>query len=292
MSSDLLEEFIFDSREHLSNASSQLLALEKNPSSLEDLNALMGTLHTIKGNSGFVNLRHLYELLHAAESLLQTVREAPDRKTPPNVVETLFQVLDTCEAIMVRLENDEDDDVDWLHNLMDALNEAAAALEWGVGEDPQGAQEVTAPASPSYGGQDGYLQAEALAEDSPSPEAQKAQSPKKEFAFDPKEPVQKIVLEDGELLENGEGFLEQSKEILGHNPIGLILDMRQMTSFTSPEVQILKSLGQFWGQKLTILLSEPEQSDFYRMFSVLDLLNTLAFFPGESEALAALKAKS
>jgi two-component system chemotaxis sensor kinase CheA len=103
MSNDILEEFIFDSREHLADAGTQLLALEKDPRSLNSLNALMGTLHTIKGNSGFVNLRSLYNLLHASETLLQTVREMPDSYCPPSVVEQLFQVLDTAEVIMGRL---------------------------------------------------------------------------------------------------------------------------------------------------------------------------------------------
>ncbi|MDR2459793.1 MAG: Hpt domain-containing protein [Deltaproteobacteria bacterium] len=315
MSSDLLEEFIFDSREHLSNASSQLLALEKNPGSLESLNSLMGTLHTIKGNSGFVNQRHLYELLHAAESLLQTVRDTADRKCPPNVVEALFQVLDTAEAIMGRLENDEDDDVDWLPNLLDALNEAQASLEWGVGQEAavhpgdsylQGeaatnptalptTQAPSAPLAPSTTAAPLALPTPPAATGQtalPTPPTPPMDPPKESQyqSFDPSSAVQKIVLENGELLDKGENYLEESQKLAGHNPLGLILDMRHMTSFTTPEVRLLERLYNFWGQKLKILLSTDEQSDFYLMFAVLDMQKPYSFFPEESEALEALKA--
>ncbi|MDR2199981.1 MAG: Hpt domain-containing protein [Deltaproteobacteria bacterium] len=129
--SEILDDFIFDSREQLENAGARLMALEKDPHSLENVNALMGILHTIKGNSGFVNLRHLYELLHSAESLLQTARETPDHFLPAKVIEILFQVLDTVEAIMGRLENGEDDEVDWMGSLTEILSGVTAEMEKG-----------------------------------------------------------------------------------------------------------------------------------------------------------------
>ncbi|MDR1051620.1 MAG: Hpt domain-containing protein [Deltaproteobacteria bacterium] len=128
MSSELLDEFIFDARDHLTTAGAQLMELENQPGSLEHLNALMGTLHTIKGNSGFVNLGNLYKLLHGAENLLQTVRDTPEHVCPPGIVNQLFQVLDTVEAILTRLEAGEDDEVDWLAAINQAVAEAEASL--------------------------------------------------------------------------------------------------------------------------------------------------------------------
>jgi HPt (histidine-containing phosphotransfer) domain-containing protein len=130
MGNELLDEFIFDARDHLSTAGVQLLELERDPDSLESLNGLLGTLHTIKGNSGFVNLKNLYGVLHAAENLLQTVREAPGHRAPPVVINQLFQVLDTVEAILTRLETDKSDDLEWLPTLNQAIAEAQTALEY------------------------------------------------------------------------------------------------------------------------------------------------------------------
>ncbi|MDR1040805.1 MAG: Hpt domain-containing protein [Deltaproteobacteria bacterium] len=146
--SDIVEDFVYDSREHLSTAQIQLLDLEKDPGSLSKLNALMGTLHTIKGNSGFVNLRHLYDLLHTAESLLQTVRET-GRDCPRPAVDCLFQVLDTAEAIMGRLENDEDDEVDWMPSLMEALSEVSRSLEAGGDGSPAPQPQAARPEPPA-----------------------------------------------------------------------------------------------------------------------------------------------
>jgi chemotaxis protein histidine kinase CheA len=215
MPSDLLEEFVFDSREHLTNASNQLLSLEKNPGSLDNLNALMGTFHTIKGNSGFVNQRHLYELLHSAESLLQTVRDNNERGCPPEVVEVLFQVLDTSEAIMTRLEHDEDDEVDWLPNLLDAIKESTASLEWG---GAAGNTEGNVPESSEAGEEQEGTSRE---EESPAeiaPEAYGAASPEAEETSH-KEPEPAAGFEEaGE--EAGEEPGEEPSEESASSPAG------------------------------------------------------------------------
>lgn len=261
---ELLEEFIFDSREHLETAGCQLLELEKDPSSLASLNALLGTLHTIKGNSGFVNQKRLYELLHAAESLLQTVRELPERFCPPTVVERIFQVLDTASAIMDRLESDEGEEVPWMPSLMEAIREASQSLEAG-----------SAPAPPG----------EAPPREGPGGASARAPAP-----LDPREPIQFWAPRDGDLEKEGEAYALASAESLAGGAKGLVLDLRSLSWVSRGDSRCLARLRAAWGSKLVFLLSDDGQGALRRLLEIVLRREgpELSFCGDEREAAAAL----
>jgi chemotaxis protein histidine kinase CheA len=303
--SDLVKEFVWDSREHLSTAQQQLLVLEQDPASLQKLNALMGTLHTIKGNSGFVNLRHLYDLLHSAESLLQTVREE-GRECPRPVVDSLFQVLDTADAIMGRLENDDDDEVDWMPSLMEALADVCRSLEAGGDGAPPARTESRAsyPAASRLQAQD---QAQFQPQD-PSPEPEPAVASALEplpepatvpsaassgnvgaaFFFDSSSPVQVLTLSNGKMQEEGRGYLEGSREFLDNGAKGLVLDMLSLTSLSTSELRLIRELRGFWGERLAVVASREEQPDLCRIFDVLEPQGFKGLYSDEKEAWDAL----
>ncbi|MDR2142084.1 MAG: Hpt domain-containing protein [Deltaproteobacteria bacterium] len=276
MSNDILDEFIFDSREHLANAGTQLLALEKDPQSLESLNALMGTLHTIKGNSGFVNLKNLYNLLHASETLLQTVRET-GCLCPPPIIEQLFQVLDTAEVIMDRLENGESDEVDWLSALNQALREAELSLEEG-GEAAVADSPGLAADSPVVSSKDSSPRAEA----GPTPEPTTISGPQNI----PIGPL--VTLANGQLAEWGQSFLTSCQEARDRGQRSLVVDLTQLSQFSSQEMRLLVALSQTYGPDLALVLDPTKQPDFYRVLEVLDPLGVFLLYPDSAAALAAL----
>ncbi|MDR2422747.1 MAG: Hpt domain-containing protein [Deltaproteobacteria bacterium] len=265
MSNDILEEFIFDSREHLANAGVQLLALEKDPQSLADLNALMGTLHTIKGNSGFVNLKNLYNLLHAAETLLQTVREI-GCLCPSTVVEELFQVLDTAEVILGRLEDGENDEVDWLPALNQALAEAEASLE-------ESARAARAE-EPVEGGP---VETPALVEE---PVAAQTSAP---IALG-----KTVTLANGQLAEWGQSFLASCQAAIKGGQNSLAVDLTNLSQFSSQEMNLLVDLQKAYGDRLALVLDREGQPDFYRVLEVLGLTGFFRLFPDPEAALSAL----
>ncbi|MDR1871000.1 MAG: Hpt domain-containing protein [Deltaproteobacteria bacterium] len=270
MSNDILEEFIFDSRDHLTTAGTQLLALEKTPDSLENLNALMGTLHTIKGNSGFVNLQNLYNLLHAAETLLQTVRET-GCLCPASVIDRLFQVLDTGEAILGQVENGEGDEVDWLSSLREALNEEEANLEKAAAlaneaslAEPLAAEEATAPA--------------------PAP-AQPAVKDAKPNLI-PIGPT--LTLANGQLAEWGSNLLASCAAARANGQATLAVDLSGLSQLSSPEMALLVSLADDYGQDLALVLDPAQQADFDRILDILDLTERFRLYPDAKAALASL----
>lgn len=271
MSDELLSEFLFDSREHLSTAGAQLLELEKNPDSLSDLNALMGTMHTIKGNSGFLDLQNLYKLMHHAESLLQTVREK-QCPCPQKVIDLLLQVLDTVEALLDRLESGDDDKVEWLDSLNQALSEAETSLE---SLKPAEADTI-APASAS--------------EPAEAPKAPAAPASSFVIKDDLRGKISLLALKDRQVSEEDELFQTRIEAMFAAGLRGLIVDLKSITSLSSRELKFLMALGRGKPGQTAFLLDSEAQQALYRVFQVLRLDSFMHFFPDKRAALSYIKA--
>jgi len=71
---DNLNDFLCESREHISNSEQALLELEKNLGDKELINTVFRAFHTIKGVAGFMNLGPIVSLAHSAEYLLDSAR--------------------------------------------------------------------------------------------------------------------------------------------------------------------------------------------------------------------------
>ena len=72
---ELLREFINESREHLDNIEQGVLVLENQPQNSETLNTVFRAFHTFKGGAGFLNLTPINRLAHVLESLLDQARQ-------------------------------------------------------------------------------------------------------------------------------------------------------------------------------------------------------------------------
>jgi two-component system chemotaxis sensor kinase CheA len=83
MDDQLLNEFLNESREHLANIETDLLAIEESGARIdvELVNRVFRAAHSIKGGSGFLGLIKVKELAHRAETVLDMVRS---RKIVPN----------------------------------------------------------------------------------------------------------------------------------------------------------------------------------------------------------------
>ncbi|MBL9148431.1 MAG: chemotaxis protein CheA [Phycisphaerae bacterium] len=77
-----LGEFVTEARDHLETAERAMLALDKDPTNRDEMNALFRAFHTVKGVAGFLNLEPIVTLTHAAETLLDRVRSGALPLTP------------------------------------------------------------------------------------------------------------------------------------------------------------------------------------------------------------------
>ncbi|MCL6628303.1 MAG: chemotaxis protein CheA [Armatimonadetes bacterium] len=77
----LLSDFTAECGDYIEKAEAALLALESNPDDAEAINTVFRAFHTIKGTSAFLDLSHISELAHLAESLLDRMRDGEIRCT-------------------------------------------------------------------------------------------------------------------------------------------------------------------------------------------------------------------
>ncbi len=93
------DEFVVEAREHLSVIEESLLALEKNPTAADASSRFdrsYRSIHSIKGDAGFLGLTRIHELAHTIETFLSS---APRPLTGP-MIETLLLARDRL-AVMI-----------------------------------------------------------------------------------------------------------------------------------------------------------------------------------------------
>ena len=93
MNDDLLPQFVAEARELLQDAGTDLLALERDPTDAAGINRLLRSVHTLKGSSGLFVIPAFTRVLHAAEDLMQAVREHR-MALRPEMVDAVLQALD------------------------------------------------------------------------------------------------------------------------------------------------------------------------------------------------------
>lgn len=71
---ELLQDFLTEAGDMLSDVDSKLMELEKNPSESGLLNEIFRGFHTIKGGAGFLNAAELVTLCHLTENLFDKLR--------------------------------------------------------------------------------------------------------------------------------------------------------------------------------------------------------------------------
>jgi two-component system chemotaxis sensor kinase CheA len=99
MMDDLLNEFLSETSEGIAELDSQLVRLEQDPNDPELLGSIFRIVHTIKGTCGFLGLPRLERVAHAAESVLDEIRNGALAVTP----EVITAVLDSLDRIKTLL---------------------------------------------------------------------------------------------------------------------------------------------------------------------------------------------
>ena len=100
---DLLREFITESREHLDNIEHGVLVLENQPADAEMLNTVFRAFHTFKGGAGFLNLIPINRLAHILESLLDLARQGRLTIDAP-VIELILRGRDVLKRFLDEIE--------------------------------------------------------------------------------------------------------------------------------------------------------------------------------------------
>ena len=96
---DMIGPFFDEVHERVDALAGKLLRLEQQPDDGELVREIFRDLHTVKGSSGFVGLRRMNRLAHAAEDLVGQMRDGSRRADRP-AVDALLAALDGLRTIL------------------------------------------------------------------------------------------------------------------------------------------------------------------------------------------------
>ncbi|MBU2551988.1 MAG: chemotaxis protein CheA [Proteobacteria bacterium] len=123
---EMVQRFIEESDEQLERVEQALLALEKSPDKIEGLEEAFRSLHSFKGNCGFMGQADLERLSHGAENVLGAIKDGRLEAGKKNIP-TLLYMVDVLRGAIAEISNQGPGQVENLPMLCDMLNDMAPA---------------------------------------------------------------------------------------------------------------------------------------------------------------------
>lgn len=102
--SPLLEQFLIEGRDFLEQIGQKLLSLEEDPGNEDIIGEIFRAVHTLKGNSGLFDMPSLTSVVHAAEDLLDRVRDRTMEMTP-ELTDALLDAMDFVNRLFEDVES-------------------------------------------------------------------------------------------------------------------------------------------------------------------------------------------
>jgi two-component system chemotaxis sensor kinase CheA len=126
---DLVDGFVTESLEHLGDVESLLLSLESasSESASEAVQRVFRAVHSVKGAAGFLGLERITQLAHAAENVLNLMRD--DKLSPTTqIVDVLLQSIDQLRGMVTNISESNNADVARLVHVLDAIASGSPEL--------------------------------------------------------------------------------------------------------------------------------------------------------------------
>ncbi|MDN4607444.1 chemotaxis protein CheA [Sporosarcina highlanderae] len=98
-----LEMFLDESKEHIQACNELLLALEKNPDDLAIVNEIFRSAHTLKGMSAAMGYEDIIKLTHEVENVLDAIRNLRINVTT-EILDMLLKAIDLSEEMVLEIE--------------------------------------------------------------------------------------------------------------------------------------------------------------------------------------------
>ena len=130
--SQYLEIFIDETKEHLQNMNEQILILEKEPDNADTINEIFRAAHSLKGMAGTMGYKRMQRLTHDTENVFSEIRNGK-MKVSAGLIDTLFQSLDALEGYLENIQQTADEGTDDHEPIIKQLNDILASAN---GEAP------------------------------------------------------------------------------------------------------------------------------------------------------------
>ncbi len=131
--SQYLEIFLDESKEHLQNLSDQIMNLEQEPDNMDTINEIFRAAHSLKGMAGTMGYKRMQTLTHDMENVFSEVRNG-NIKVQAATIDVLFQCLDALDEYVNNIQQTADEGTNDNEPIIKELNrilkgEAAEAAE-------------------------------------------------------------------------------------------------------------------------------------------------------------------
>ncbi|MBE5884171.1 MAG: chemotaxis protein CheA [Lachnospiraceae bacterium] len=120
--SQYLEIFLDETKEHLQNLNTQILALEADSESMDTVNEIFRAAHSLKGMAGTMGYKRMQNLTHDMENVFSEVRNG-NIKVKPEMIDVLFQCLDALEEYNNNIQETADEGTNDNEPLIKQLND-------------------------------------------------------------------------------------------------------------------------------------------------------------------------
>ncbi len=146
--SQYLDIFIDETREHLQNLNTQILALEQDAENMDTVNEIFRAAHSLKGMAGTMGYKRMQTLTHDMENVFSEVRNGAI-KVNAEMIDILFQCLDALEEYLATIQENADEGTNDNEHLIKALNTILETKGGSVAakEEPKAEVKEEAPAS-------------------------------------------------------------------------------------------------------------------------------------------------
>ncbi|MBO6108817.1 MAG: chemotaxis protein CheA [Eubacterium sp.] len=145
--SQYLDLFIDETKEHLQSLNEHVLALEKDPDDSDTVNEIFRAAHTLKGMAGTMGFARMQRLTHDLENVFSEIRGG-NMKASPKLVDILFRGLDALEGYLSVISSEGNEGTE---DNEDIINDLNAIMQDGGGAEEEAApekEEEPAPEAP------------------------------------------------------------------------------------------------------------------------------------------------
>ena len=106
--SQYLDIFVDETKEHIQVLSDQIMVLEKEPDNSDAIAEIFRSAHSLKGMAGTMGFKRMQHLTHDMEDVFSAVREGK-MKVNDSLVDTLFRGLDAIQEYLDLIQESSDE---------------------------------------------------------------------------------------------------------------------------------------------------------------------------------------
>ncbi len=153
--SQYLDIFLDETKEHLQNLNTQIMDLEQTPDNMDTINEIFRAAHSLKGMAGTMGYKRMQTLTHDMENVFSEVRNGTF-KVQPDMIDVLFRCLDALEEYLANIQqtteegtNDNAELIEILNNIMKNGGEVKADTASAAKTDDKPAERSSVETAPT-----------------------------------------------------------------------------------------------------------------------------------------------